>query len=147
MANVRAGRDVVKRLRQLERERTSFIYETNLVDRSLVPRLTRLHTLGYHTEVIFVGLRHRETAVARVQKRVRSGGIDVPERTIQRRWARGLNRFFSHYQFAAHAWSLFDNEDEFVAVARGDHSGELVVMEPELWHEYLNLVGTQRRNG
>lgn len=141
-ANLRAGRDVVRRLQELERERTSFIYETNLVGRVLVYRLARLQAVGYHVEVIFVGLRHMEAAVARVHKRVQSGGHEVPETTVRRRWAAGLRLFFSHYRFAADSWSFYDNEDEFILVASGDHSEAVEVARPDIWHEYMELVAS-----
>lgn len=134
-ADFLAGRDVVKRFDELEREFVSFIHETDLAGRYLPARVARLRALGYHTQVIFVGLRHPETAVARVAKRVRSGGHDVPEATIRRRWARGLKAFFDHYRFTVDSWSFFDNEDEFIEVAH-DHE----VVNTVVWHEYEQIV-------
>ena len=50
-----------------------------------------------------------ETAIARVKARVQQGGHDIPEVTIRRRFALGIENFRRTYKPLVDAWGLYDN--------------------------------------
>ncbi len=62
-------------------------------------------------KLIFLQLDSPETAIARVAQRVRQGGHDVPQGTIRRRFAAGLNNFKQLYAPLVDSWALYDNSD------------------------------------
>jgi predicted ABC-type ATPase len=66
-----------------------------------------------------------ELAVQRVATRVKSGGHDIPERTIRRRYERGLTNFRDLYQNAVDRWFVYDASLEFgpIRIALADKSG------------------------
>jgi predicted ABC-type ATPase len=104
-----AGRAMLERIRHLAAIRTDFAFETTLASRSFAPWLAGLKRGGYHVHVLFLWLESADLAVNRVGTRVRLGGHDVPEATVRRRYARGLQNFFRLYLPLANTWQVFDN--------------------------------------
>jgi predicted ABC-type ATPase len=93
-----AGRIMLRRLRELAKERASFAFETTLASRTFAPWLERLVLEGYRFHLVFLWLPSVELALARVADRVRMGGHNVPELTVRRRYHSGLRNFFQIYQ-------------------------------------------------
>ncbi|REK30141.1 MAG: Zeta toxin family protein [Planctomycetota bacterium] len=108
-AAMAAGRVMLRRLRELAASKANFAFETTLASRSFAPWLARLRADGYRTHLVFLWLPSADTAVARVAQRVASGGHDVPEEVVRRRYAAGLRHFFSLYQTLADSWQFVDN--------------------------------------
>jgi predicted ABC-type ATPase len=129
-----AGRVMLRRLERLATQRRDFAFETTMASRTFGPRIARWMETGYAFHLVFLWLPNAEFALARVRERVRLGGHDVPEVTVRRRYARGLINFFTLYQPIATTWRLYDNSQARPRlVARGDHPGRTVVLDPGLW--------------
>ncbi len=107
-AALSAGRIMLRRLRELARQRVNFGFETTLASRRLAPRLAELKRRGYLVHLIFLWLPSADLAVERVAERVRMGGHAVPENTIRRRYVAGLRNFFALYRPLADTWRLYD---------------------------------------
>jgi hypothetical protein len=70
----------------------------------------------------------------RVAFRVASGGHDIPEDVIRRRYERGLDNFFNRYSLAADTWVLMNNTARTgVRIAWRDVGGAVRVKDNELW--------------
>src|SRR5436305_9828452 len=93
-----AARVMLKRLHDLADARSDFAFETTLATRSYATWINKLKRKGYSFHLIFLWLRSHELALERVKKRVLSGGHDVPEAVVRRRYARGVRNFFESYQ-------------------------------------------------
>ena len=50
-------------------------------------------------------------SLARIKQRVASGGHDVPEEDVRRRFERSVQHFFGAYAQHIDDWFLFDNSD------------------------------------
>ena len=107
----RAGRIMLERLRQLANQRVNFAFETTLATRSFSPWIANLRQTGYRFHLIFLWLPSPELAIARVQERVRTGGHDVPDETIRRRYRAGIRNFFQLYRPLADTWRFYNNSD------------------------------------
>src|SRR5271168_3613615 len=83
--NVRAGRLLLERIRELAGERVDFGFETTLSGRTYVKRLTDMRASGFRVVLFFLWLPNVDMAVARVRKRVVEGGHGVPLEDIRRR--------------------------------------------------------------
>jgi predicted ABC-type ATPase len=141
-----AGRIMLNRLKELADERKTFAFETTLASRSFVPWLKGLIAGGYEFRLVFLWLPSADAAVARVAERVRSGGHEVPEATIRRRYNAGLRNFFSFYQPLASQWQMIDNSrrrSRLIAAGRG-HSAE-VVPNPKLWARVKETLNHETR--
>ena len=108
-ADIAAGRLLLKRLDELESQVQSFAVETNLANKTLAQRIPRWQAVGYKVAVYYLSVPSADFAVARVAYRVLSGGHDIPEATIRRRYYLGLRNFFEVYGPIADRWRLYDS--------------------------------------
>lgn len=126
---------MLRRIRELAGQRTSFAFETTLAGRTLAPWLRKLASDGHRIHILFLWLSSPDLAVARVARRVSFGGHDVPERTIRRRYTRGLVNFFNIYQSLATRWHVYDNSipNGPQLIARGHGSATNHVSDAVIW--------------
>jgi predicted ABC-type ATPase len=73
---------------------------------------------------------------------VRSGGHDVPEPTIRRRFSAGLRNLLKLYIPLADAWQLFDNSsiEELRYIAAGGPHGAAEVFDQPIWSSLTALT-------
>ncbi len=134
-ADIEAGRLVLRRMDDLERERSSFAIETTLASRSLAARIARLRQVGYYFRLLFAFLPSEELAIERVAGRVRQGGHNIPVETIRRRYRAGLKNFVELYRPLADRWSVFDTSRDRRPrlIAAGLAGREPHVLRSEIW--------------
>ena len=134
--DIKAGRVMLRRLKELAGRNESFAFETTLSARSYLRFLNGLQGNGFIVQVVYLWLPSVELSIQRVAERVRAGGHDIPVSTIRRRFDRGRKNFLELYMPAADAWRLYDaSADEPRLIASGDRmSGESIV-DGELWRE------------
>lgn len=108
---VGAGRELRRRLAELEERRQSFAIETTLSSRMYVKRIALWKTWGYHTALHFIELPSEDYAVQRVALRVAVGGHEVPEVDIRRRFHRGLSLFHESYKHLVDEWYHWFSDD------------------------------------
>lgn len=108
-AAVQAGRLMLQELSRHFAARENFAFETTLAGRGYVHHIRAWQAAGYRVKLIFLQLDSPEEAIARVAQRVRQGGHAIPEATISRRFAAGLENFQRLYAPLVDAWALYDN--------------------------------------
>jgi predicted ABC-type ATPase len=123
--NVRAGRLLLTRIKELTRARQNFGFETTLSGRSYINLLTRIKKDGYRIVLFFLWLPSADLAVARVNNRVRQGGHKVPETVIRRRFDSGIRNLFRLYLPLLDAWWLYDASHLPPTVIAQEQYGEL----------------------
>lgn len=108
---ISAGRELLRRLAELEGRRQSFAIETTLSSAMYAKRMPRWTTWGYSLTLHFIEVPAKEYAVQRVAGRVAAGGHPVPEEDVRRRFHRGLVLFHGVYKPLAderYHWSSND---------------------------------------
>lgn len=85
-ANAAAWRQGKRLLERAIAENLDFAFETTLGGTTMARLLADAASQGIEVRVWYVGLVSPETHIARVRQRVQSGGHDIPETTIRRRW-------------------------------------------------------------
>ena len=135
-----AGRIMLNRLHELATQKKSFALESTLAARSYAGWIERLRAEGYSFQLMFLWLQSPDLAVQRVRARVRSGGHDVPEDVIRRRYERGLKNFWTLYQPLAASWAVYDNSATMIPtlLATGERREVLTLDQPYLWKEFRN---------
>lgn len=118
LAQQRAARIVLSELRSLSEQHVDFGFETNLAGRTYARFLQSLRTKGYAVHLYYLWLPDVELHIRRVAERVRSGGHDVPEADIRRRYQRSLVNFFELYQPLSTRWSIYDNSSHPAMLVR-----------------------------
>ena len=141
-ADLAAGRLMLARLDEAVEAKISFAIETNLANRTLAIRIPRWQEAGYDVLLVFVWLPSADLAVQRVAARVRSGGHDIPEATIRRRYKAGIRAFVETYQPLVNRWRLYDNSSSQAAtlIAQGR------VHQQELWRQIQQGLNQETDN-
>ncbi len=106
--NVRAGRLLLERIRQLASGQADFGFETTLSGRSYVKLIGDMKAQGYRVILFFLWLPTADMALARVENRVKQGGHNVPEEDIRRRYIAGVRNLFRLYRPSCDGWLLYD---------------------------------------
>ena len=137
-----AGRVVIRRLRELADARADFALESTLSGRSAAGLLTRLLGIGYDVHVLYLWLPSPDFSVARVRRRVETGGHDVPEEVIRRRFLKSLRNFDRVYRPLATIWRLYDGSlfEGPLLIARGAGSGASAVLDQDRWTQIRRMV-------
>ncbi len=95
--------------------------------------LTGLKARGSALHLFFLWIPSPELAIARIKDRISEGGHYVPAEDVRRRFARGINNFFSRYEPWVDAWMLFENskanDESFLKNSIKDNLKVLVVLE------------------
>ncbi|MBR4228246.1 MAG: zeta toxin family protein [Bacteroidales bacterium] len=121
-ASVSAGRFMLMRINYLFNKKEDFCIESTLATRSLLRMVREAKSNGYTVTIIYLWLNSSDLAIARVHDRVLSGGHNIPEPIIRRRFFMGLKYFFDEYIPECDRWILADNsKTPFTVIAEGSH--------------------------
>ena len=138
VSEIQAGRITLNRLTALAAARQDMAFETTLASHLLLPRIRSMQASGYRFHLFFFWLPNADTAVKRVASRVASGGHNIPEDVIRRRFERGLENFFNHYLLAADSWVLMNNTARpSRRIASRDVGDALSVEDNDLWKQLV----------
>lgn len=119
-ASVTASRYMLMKINYLLERKADFAIETTLATRSLLQIVRQAHQLDYETTVLYFWLSSPELAIERVRDRVVSGGHNIPDAVIRRRYVMGLQYLFDVYIPVIDRWILADNsKPPFSVVAEG----------------------------
>jgi predicted ABC-type ATPase len=102
--------------------------------------LRKCKAQGYQINLIYVWLESAELAVNRVAKRVASGGHNIPEDIIRRRYERGRRNFVELYLPLADCFQTYDNSSNntsLVAYNFGSNQ-EIVIIKLNIWNQIIN---------
>ena len=109
---LRAGRMVLARIAEFTKARTDFALETTLAGRSYVPLLRGVRKAGFRAHMFYLWIPSPELALLRIRHRVESGGHDVPEADVRRRFRRTLRNLFRLNRPLLDTLHFFDNASE-----------------------------------
>jgi predicted ABC-type ATPase len=119
-ASVTASRYMLMKINYLLERRSDFAVETTLATRSLLKIVQQAQSLGYEATVLYLWLNSPEMAIQRVHSRVESGGHNIPDAVVRRRYVMGLQYLFDAYIPVIDRWVLADNsKPPFQVVAEG----------------------------
>ena len=119
-ASVTASRYMLMKINYLLERQANFAIETTLATRSLLQIVRQAKARGYETTVLYFWLNSPDLAIERVRDRVESGGHNIPDAVIRRRYVMGLQYLFDVYVPVIDRWILADNsKPPFSVVAEG----------------------------
>jgi predicted ABC-type ATPase len=109
-AAMKAGRLLLREIRQSIRRKETFALESTLSGKTYVRLLTDARRTGFQIRLHYLWLSSPTIAIARVRERVKKGGHDVPVADIKRRFHRSLGHLASSYAPLADRWAVWDNQ-------------------------------------
>ena len=122
--NIRAGREMLRRIDGLVDAGTSFMFETTLASLTYARKIPKWGQRGYTAALIYLRLPNVEMSIERVRRRVAQGGHDIPEAVIRQRFAKSSAYFEKYYKSIVDEWYVWDSlEDEFQQAGSGKIDG------------------------
>ena len=106
---IQAGKLMLKRLDYLCQNQINFAFETTLSGLNYLRFLAKCKERNYQINLIYFWLNSPELAITRVKQRVASGGHNIPEDTIIRRYYRGKKNLVESYLPLCDTWIIYDN--------------------------------------
>ena len=106
---IKAGRLLLGEIRDSISRNETFALESTLSGKTYIRIFEQALSLGYELELHYLWLSSVEQAIARVRRRVRMGGHNVPTVDIRRRFKRSLVHLLDDYLSLATRWALWDN--------------------------------------
>ncbi len=140
---IRAGRLMLERLKILWESGVDFAFETTLAARTFVPFLRNCQATGYTINLIYFWLRTPELARQRVRRRVESGGHNIPDEIIRRRYERGRRNLIDLYLPLCNRWIIYDNSSSSpIVIAASLNNQQPIIYQSQSWNQIIN-----RENG
>ena len=131
----RAGRTVLERIAEFIKARTDFAFETTLSGRSYAPLLRGVKKAGFRLHMFYLWIPSPELALLRIRDRVASGGHNVPERDVRRRFGRTLGNLFTLYRPLLDTLRFFDNASDEPRLIFRDVGGGTEVLDLVLYEK------------
>jgi predicted ABC-type ATPase len=137
---IQSSRLLLERANHFIRNKTSFGFESTLAAGTAPEKLIRqAKAQGFVVVLLYFWLSSPQLAMARVKQRVESGGHDIPEPDIYRRYERSIRNLNQVYLPLADVWMVFDNSGDALApIAEGEQeSGMIRVYNESTWKQLL----------
>jgi predicted ABC-type ATPase len=145
-ASIQASRYMLMKIRYLLNKQRDFAVETTLATRTLLKTAKMAQKAGYTVTLLYFWLNSPELAIERVKARVATGGHNIPEETIRRRYQVGIDYFFRYYAPICERWILADNSQiPFRVIAEGSRSDVVNIKDEETYAKILKIAEERRR--
>jgi predicted ABC-type ATPase len=130
---LRAGRIVLERVAEFTKAGTDFAFETTLAGRGYVPLLRKMREAGFRLHMFYLWIPSPELALLRIRYRVESGGHNVPERDVRRRFTRTLGNLFTLYRPLLDTLHFFNNSSDTPRLIFKDEAGHTTINDTVLY--------------
>jgi predicted ABC-type ATPase len=140
-AMIRAGRLVIEQFKSNLARRTDFGFETTLAGRTYLPLIMALASEGYQVHMFYLWIPNADLALERIRGRVRSGGHDVPDVDVRRRYGRSLRNLFQVYRPHLHTLHIFDNSTTVPELVYYQEHGNSTVLNHAIYNQLTAAAG------
>jgi predicted ABC-type ATPase len=112
--DLRAAREMLRRIDALADAQEPFMFETTLASLTYARKAEDWRRRGFHVALIYLRLPNVQASVDRVRRRVAAGGHGIREAVIRTRFAKSLKYLDELYKPAVDEWYVWDSmEGEF----------------------------------
>ncbi len=139
--NITSGKLMLKMIDKYRNRGESFGFETTLAGSKWMKMIQELKSAGYMLYIFFLDLASAELAVSRVKYRVETGGHDIPEETIRRRYLRSRRNFWYNYRNGVDSWYLFDNSTKVPKLVANYIGKEIKVIDLKYLRYFEETLG------
>ena len=143
-ASVSASRYMLMRIQYLLDQGADFSVETTLATRSLVGIIQEARSRGYSVTLLYLWVQSPEIAIQRVRDRVASGGHNIPDNVLRRRYVTGIQYLFDIYMPLCDRWMIGDNTiPPFTLVAEGNDK-RTIIKDEEKFKRIRKVIEDER---
>jgi len=132
---LRAGRAVLERIAESTEAGKDFAFETTLSGRTYLPVLRDVKRAGFRLHMFYLWIPSPDLALLRIRDRVESGGHNVPERDVRRRFGRTLLNLFTLYRLVFDTLHFLDNSSDTPRLIFKDEAGQTTISDATLYEE------------
>ena len=144
-ASISASRYMLMRIQYLLDLGADFSIETTLATRSLVGIIEEARSRGYTVTLLYLWVQSPEIAIQRVRDRVASGGHNIPEKVLRRRYVTGVQYLFDIYMPLCDRWMIGDNTiPPFTLVAEGNDK-RTIIKDEEKFKKIRKVIENDRK--
>jgi predicted ABC-type ATPase len=116
---------------------TDFAFETTLSGRMYVRLLNELRSKGWRIVLFYLWIPGAEFSRLRVQQRVESGGHNIPDEAITRRYRRTVSNFLTVFAPLCGRVFCYDNSSFKPRLVCEQRGGELAVFDQDRYNMIL----------
>jgi predicted ABC-type ATPase len=142
-AAIKAGKLMLNEIEGFAQRRVDFGFETTLSGLAHLNLIRRLKRRRYKTNIFYLWVPSADAALSRVRERVSSGGHDIPERIVRRRFDRSIRNFLGRYRKLADSWTLFNNSSKAPSLIALENGSGLRIVDKRLYSELIARYGTK----
>lgn len=137
---IESGRIMLNRIKDLLDNNVDFAFETTLATKTYVQLIREAKAKGYLVTLVYFWLNSPELAIERVKTRVNSGGHNIPEETIRRRYIAGIQNLSKLYIPICDFWIIIDNSaPPFEVVAEGFKPENIEIYNQITYNQIIKL--------
>jgi predicted ABC-type ATPase len=140
-AAIAAGRIMLERIDQLLNLKIDFAIETTLTTKSYINTIKAARQKGYTITLLYFWLNNVELAIERVKLRVKSGGHNITEAVIRRRYKNGMANLVNIFIGHCNNWVIINNsEKNFTFIAEGEEGSDYSitkVYDDNIWKKII----------
>jgi predicted ABC-type ATPase len=100
-----------------------------------------MKTRGYAIRIYFLWVPEVGILLDRIKDRVASGGHDVPQALVRRRFARSIKNFLQTYSVMADFWIIFDNSKKPPSGIALEEHGDLRIVNQRRFENIISTYG------
>lgn len=124
------GRVFFNRLNRKLEGSDSFVIETTLSGKYLIKVISGAKDKGFKIVLLYLFLEDCDENILRVKHRVLTGGHNVPEADIIRRYYRSIKMFWGIYKSLVDEWHLYYNgDDKFELISNNNDTVDEILFE------------------
>ncbi len=136
---IQAGKLMLKRLDYLVKNQIDFAFETTLSGLNYLKFLKQCKINNYQINLIYFWLKSPKLAIERVKQRVKSGGHNIPEDVIIRRYYRGQKNLIKSYFPLCDTWIIYDNSSLPVQLIATYTSENITIYQSQIWSKIQEI--------
>lgn len=124
-----AGKTLLREIKARVQKGEDFAFETTLSGRSYARLLKVLRSKGWKIVLFYLWIPSAEFSRQRVRQRVESGGHDIPDEAIARRYSRTVSNFLTIFSPLCDEIMCYDNSETDPVPVFSDCAGERTVLD------------------
>jgi len=128
-----AGRAVLERIAESNEAGKDFAFETTLSGRTYLPLLRDVRKTGFRLHMFYLWIPSPELAFLRIRYRIESGGHNMPDRDVRRRFTRSLGNLLRLYRPLLDTLHLFDNSSDTPCLTFEDEACQTTINDGALY--------------
>lgn len=135
-----AGKILLREIALNVDRRTNFAFETTLSGRAYVRLLTNMRSSGWKIVLFYLWVPSAEFSRLRVQQRVESGGHDIPDEAIMRRYRRTVSNFLHVFAPLCDEVLCYDNSTLKPIAIFEQQQGEQKIIDEHRYEMILRCI-------